>query len=65
MRGIEDMWFYTEQNRVGKFVGRVREFPDVRTRPYEKRVDAISEVVTLTSQRIREIHESQWKAAGQ
>lgn len=57
MRGIEDMGFYTETNRSGKFVGRVREFPDVRTKPYEKRLDAVSEIVTLTSERIREIHE--------
>lgn len=57
MRGIEDMQFYTETND-GKFVGRVREFPKLRTPPKVKRLDAVSDIITLTSKRIREIHEA-------
>lgn len=63
MRGIEDMGFYVELNKGGKFVDRVREFPDVRTSPQSKRLDAVDEVVRLTAERIREIHESQARAA--
>lgn len=56
MRGIEDMQFYADA-KDGKFVGRVREFSDLRTRPQHKRLDAIDEIITLTSNRIREIDE--------
>lgn len=57
MRGIEDMWFYTEQPVEGRFVGRVREFPDIRTKAQKSKLDAINDIVGLTTQRIREIHE--------
>jgi hypothetical protein len=63
VRGIEDMQFATVRTRDDKFVGKVREFPDLKTRPQAKRLDAIDEIVRLTSERIREIHEAQHQAA--
>lgn len=57
MRGIEDMWFSTEKNHDGRFIGRVREFPDLRTKPSTSRLDAIDDIIKLTAERIREIHE--------
>lgn len=58
MRGIEDMQYAAERTRDGKWVGRVREFPKLRTGPKANRLDAISEIVSLTSQRIKEVQES-------
>lgn len=55
MKGIEDMCFSTTKNRDGKWVGIVKEFPTLRTRPMVSRLDAISEIVAMTSERIREI----------
>lgn len=59
MRAIEDMGYYTERNRDGKHIGRVREFSDLRSKPKTNILDAIHEIVDLTSLRIREIHERQ------
>lgn len=58
MRGIEDMNFATAQNRTGKWVGTVFEFPTLKTRPFSSRLDAIDEIVRLTAQRISEIAEA-------
>ncbi len=57
MRGIEDMQFATEPQRDGRFVGVVREFPKLRTRPYKSRLDAVDEIVRLASLEIRDIYE--------
>jgi hypothetical protein len=57
VRGIEDMQFYTEEVD-GKFVGKVEEFPKLRTRPLASRLDAVDGIVSLTAKRIREIHAS-------
>lgn len=56
MRGIEDMWFEAEPQRDGRYVGRVREFPKLRTKPYANRLDALDEIIRLTSEEIREIN---------
>lgn len=58
MKLLEDMEFYTE-TKGGKFVGRVREFVDLRTRPMVKRLDAVDGIITLTAERVREIVSSQ------
>lgn len=55
MKGLEDMQFYCDIDRIGKFIGRVREFDDLRTRPHGSRLDALNEIVGLTSQRVAEI----------
>jgi len=63
MKGIDEMVFYTERTPAGKLIGRVQEFPDLRTKPAAKAIDVLSEIVTLASERMREIAESQWRAA--
>jgi hypothetical protein len=57
MRSIEDMRFSAEATRNGSFIGRVYEFPQLRTSPKRSRLDAIDEIITLTVERIREIHD--------
>jgi hypothetical protein len=63
MKGIDEMEFYTERQRDSRHVGRVREFRDIRSRPRINALDAISETVELTSERMREIEESRDRAA--
>lgn len=50
---LEDCDCYTEPTRDGlKFVGRVRQFSNLRTRPKALALDAIDEIVTLTRDHI-------------
>jgi hypothetical protein len=63
MKGIDEMEFYTERQRDSRYVGRVREFRDIRSKPKTSALDAISETVTLASERMREIAESRGTAA--
>jgi hypothetical protein len=58
MKGLGDMEFYTDTTRAGKFVGKVVEFPDLKTGAKASRLDAIDEIITLTAERIGDIHES-------
>lgn len=42
---LADCTFAAEPNTKGLFVGRCREFPDIRTRPYRSRLDAIDAAI--------------------
>jgi hypothetical protein len=57
MRSLEDSRFYVETTRDGRYVGRVAEFPRLRTRPHSNRLDAVDEIITTVRDRIREIHQ--------
>ena len=50
---LSDCIFYAEANTKGKYIGRCRQFPDMRTRPHKSRTDAIDEVVDLVAEKIR------------
>lgn len=52
---LDDCDCYTERNDNGLFVGRVRQFPDLRTRPQKSGLDAIDEIVTLTRKKITKL----------
>lgn len=52
---LEDCDFYTATARDGRFVGRVREFPDLRTRPRERALDARDDIITLTRNRLADL----------
>lgn len=54
MKGIEDFNFYTVESD-GKYVGKVREFPDLKC-VRANRLDAVGGIVDLAAKRIREIH---------
>jgi hypothetical protein len=58
MKPLEDMNFHVQKNRDGRYIGHVNEFPKLRSRPHTNSLDAIDEIITLTRERIREIHES-------
>jgi hypothetical protein len=61
MKSIDEMTYSTDKQRDGRYVGRVQEFRDIRSKPKTSALDAISEVVTLTSERLRDIDESRGK----
>jgi predicted RNase H-like HicB family nuclease len=58
MKSLDEMQFHTDKQRDGRYVGRVQEFRDLHSRPKTSALDAIDEIVALTSERIRDIDES-------
>lgn len=54
MRSIDDMRFYTER-KGGRFVGRVIEFADLRSKPSTSPLAALDEIISLASERLRDI----------
>ena len=61
MKSIDEMTYSTDKQRDGRYIGRVQEFRDLHSRPKTSALDAISEIVALTSERIRDIAESRGK----
>ncbi len=68
---LEDCDCYTEINRRGQYVGRVRQFPDLRTRPQAKGLDAITEVHALLADKLIQLNaeserlaDGTWPVAG-
>jgi hypothetical protein len=59
MKTIDEMGFYVQARRDRRYIGRVREFPDLRTGPRRTAADAVSDIVTMTVERIQDIHEVQ------
>jgi hypothetical protein len=47
--------FYADTNKQGQFVGRCTQFPDIKTAPRARKIDAIDLAVTAVTERIREI----------
>lgn len=68
---LEDCQTYTETNRRGKYIGRVRQFPDLRSSPQVKALDAITEVLHLAGEKItrltaesERLDDGTWPVAG-
>jgi hypothetical protein len=59
MKPIDEMGFYVQARRDRRYVGRVRDFPDLHTSPKRTAPDAISDIVTMTAEHIQDIHEVQ------
>lgn len=56
---LEDCTFYTERTADGeKLIGRVAEFPKLRTRAYASALDARDAIVTLTANKLAELQAS-------
>lgn len=58
IRPLEDCNFSAEVTDKGMFVGRVREFPDLRSRPQSKKIDALDEIITITRDKIARLAEA-------
>lgn len=63
MKTIDEMQFYCEA-KSGKYVGRVTEFRDLRSSRKSSRLDALDEIIALTSERLREIECGRGDVAG-
>jgi hypothetical protein len=57
MRSLEDMSFHVVKHG-DRYIGKVIEFPSLRSRPHTNRLDALDEIITITRDRIREIHQT-------
>lgn len=52
---IDECNFATVTTDSGKFVGKVREFPKLRSRPQKSSIDAIDEIVSMTRDKLRRL----------
>lgn len=57
--------FYADTNKQGKFIGRCEQFPDIKTAPRARRIDAIDLAITAVRDKIAEIDDQRagFKAA--
>jgi hypothetical protein len=62
MKSLDQMQFVADVQRDGRYVGRVLEFRDLFSKPKVSRLDALDEIIALTSMRLRELDESRGKA---
>jgi hypothetical protein len=56
VKPLEECEFGAFANKQGMFIGRCREYPDLRTRPRKSRLDAIDDIIAATRDKIRDIH---------
>lgn len=47
--------FDATPNRQGLYVGRCKQFPDLRSRPHRDKLDAIDDIVAMASEKIRDL----------
>ncbi|AQT81986.1 hypothetical protein B1R94_26095 [Mycolicibacterium litorale] len=47
--------YYTTKTADGRFVGRVREFPELRSAPQKSALDARAVIVTATGKKLAEL----------
>lgn len=56
---LDECEYYTTRNDAGRFVGRVKQFPDLKTKPYASRADAAEAIVNATAANLRRLHGAQ------
>lgn len=52
---LDDCHYYTTKTSDDRYIGRVREFPDLRTTPHKSALDARSAIVTATRNKLAEL----------
>lgn len=55
---LDDCEFYTTRTNDGKFVGRVEQFPDLRTRPKALALDARDDIITMTRDKLARLDDA-------
>lgn len=53
MKSIADHNFTAVANDAGYYVGRCREFPDLRSAPRKNRLDAIDDIIAKVVDKLR------------
>lgn len=57
---LEECGFWTQVTEKGDgFIGRVHEFPNLRTRPMANALDARTEIITLTRDKLAALADAQ------
>lgn len=53
---LDECEFYTIAVTEGNgFIGRVKEFPDLRTRPHKRGLDALDDIMTRTAAKLAQL----------
>ena len=52
---LDECNFCTVTNDAGKFIGKVAEFPKLRTRPQDKSIDALDAIIDMTRDKLRNL----------
>lgn len=52
---VDECDYFTTVNADGKFVGKVDQFPDLRSKPCSSRIDATADIVTRTATHLRRL----------
>ncbi|MCG7592420.1 hypothetical protein [Mycobacterium sp. PSTR-4-N] len=47
--------FYATTNKTGQFIGRCKQFPDIKTAPRARKIDAIDLAITAVRDRLAEV----------
>lgn len=55
---IDDCEYYTDRADDGKFVGRVKQFPKLRTRPKLLALDARDDIVSMTRDKLARLNDA-------
>lgn len=55
MKTVDEMTYTVTTTRDGRFVGKVAEFPQVKTRKCKSRLDALDQIVQLTAEHLQDI----------
>lgn len=55
---LHECTFYADPTDRGHYIGRCREWPDLRSRPHRHRLDAIDDVIDKVSDKLRHVHAS-------
>lgn len=53
---VDECDYYTEPTKDGKFIGKVRQFPNLRTRPEKNALDARDAIITATRDKLADLN---------
>ena len=52
---LDECNFIAKANEAGQFIGRVQQFPKLRTRPQKSSIDAIDAIIDMTRDKLRNL----------
>lgn len=58
LRPLNDHRFRVTTNDHGDYVGTVIEFPELRTRPHKRYLNALDDIVTQTRNKLRDLEDA-------
>lgn len=55
---LADCTFSTVTTDDGRFTGRCTQYPELRTRPHRRSLDALDEIISVTATKIAQLNET-------